>query len=200
MMDPGVEIALIVSCGTCFGILGTSLSQTFIARLTSNDRHKERLEDWNRQDAVAEKLLKQQEATTAATEATVLKAAEAARLLVESNKNFALHAAETAKILLASNNGIKKDIAVVHGLVNSALTTEKQAVYDGYVRELLLMQHMIALDHDAGRSPNESMLEAIENTHKRMSELKNELEDRAKETTVLNFLDKVGQAKIDENT
>ncbi len=187
-MDPGVEIALIVTCGTFAGIVGTALSQTVISRMTASQRREERAEDRNeraedrkRRDAVAEQAAEAARLLLDQQTSIAKKASEAAALLVQNTR----HVAEQSVALLVSNVKLEKKVDVVHGLVNSALTTVKLSEYDGLVRELALKEENIILRRATGEMPSKDTIDYMEVLQAKIADLKVELADRSSEVVVL---------------
>jgi len=141
-----VWIALIVA-------VTSMVSPLLLAALTNRHRHKEKLEDYARQDEVA------------------AKAAEAARLLLAANERVA----ETAKV----TNG---KLDVIHTLVNSNMTAAMQAELDATIREHAMMIEVVALKQSAGHEPSVTSLAAIEATERKIAELQAALRDRLKQS------------------
>lgn len=132
-----VLVALIVAFAGVAGPL-------FLSYLNNRQRHAERAEDYARQDAVA------------------AKAAEAAELLLESNKAVAA----TAKV---TNNKLD----VIHTLVNSTLTAAIEAQLEATVQQLEWMRHVVALSTNG--EPSRDAIVAIES---KIAELRVALKDR----------------------
>jgi len=132
--------------------VASMLSSLLLATLTNRQRRREKLEDYARQDAVADK------------------AAEAAKLLLAANERVA----ETAKI----TNG---KLDVIHTLVNSNMTAAMQSELDATVREHAMMVEVVALKRNAGQEPNVTSLAAIEATERKIAELQAALRDRLKQ-------------------
>jgi hypothetical protein len=155
-------------------------------------RHQERVEDWQRQDQVAEnaRIAAERQATTVtaaaeATRAVAAQAAEAARLLVQSQNAAADKAAEAARLLVESNAKVAAAAAstnvkldVIHTLVNSTMTKAMQSELDATKREVLMMLEVVELKKKAGTEPNPETLSAIEVTRSKISEMEAALEDR----------------------
>lgn len=124
-----VYVALIVA----FGTIATVAGPIILAWLLGRQRRAEKREDYARQDAVAARV------TEAADKAeTVAKqAAEAARLLVDSNAAAALVAAQTAAV---TNDKLDQ----IHTLVNSTLTAAIEAQLEATIEQLRMMRDALA--------------------------------------------------------
>lgn len=150
------------------GLIATvpaAVSPLLLSWLNSRNVRREKLADYERQDAVAARA-------EFAVEAASARAAEAARLLLAANERVAA----TAKITNEKLDGI-------HTLVNSNMTTSMQAEHDATVRELALMREVIALHRAEGREPDVESLAAVEATGRRIAELHALLADRLKQAT-----------------
>lgn len=128
--------------------------------LNGIQRRKEKIEDYARQDEVADRA-------TAVAE----QAATAAQLLVEDNKRVALAAAGAADKTFGK-------LDEIHTLVNSNMTAAMQAELDATVREVAMMREVGALHLAAGRDPSAEAEAAIVATEGRIAELRSALEDR----------------------
>lgn len=138
------------------GIIGPLL----LARQINRQRREERLEDYKRQDVVAQRLTDRQDAA-------------------------ARQSAETAKLLLAANERVARDTAatngkldVIHTLVNSTLSAALQAELDATVRELTWMRRA------SGTRPGAEERATIEATELRIQELRAVLLDRLEQTRI----------------
>ncbi len=166
-VDTGVEIALIVTCGTFAGIVGNAISQTVLSRLAGAQRHTERAED----RAEREEDRKRRDDVAERAEEATRRASDVATILAQNTKKVA----DRADALLESNVNIEKKVDAVteiavttHGLVNSALTEVKQSNLDGLRRELVLMIQL-------GSSRDE-----IELQESKITDAQNELAERSK--------------------
>jgi len=175
-MDPNTLVALTVGAGASASLIGTILAPMVLMYLTAHEKRREREEDWARQDLVAERLAQSSANLLKKTEAVAKEARTAASLLLEANERVAAQ----SHAILASSEKLEKKVDVVHGLVNSALTTVKQSEYDGLVRELALKEQNIILERGAGTEPTKASLDYVELLTAKISDLKNELEERGK--------------------
>ena len=175
-MDPNTLVALTVGAGASASLIGTILAPMVLMYLTAHEKRREREEDWARQDLVAERLAQSSANLLKKTEAVAKEARTTASLLLEANERVAAQ----SHAILASSEKLEKKVDVVHGLVNSALTTVKQSEYDGLVRELYLKQQNIILERGAGTEPTKASLDYVELLTAKISDLKNELEERGK--------------------
>jgi hypothetical protein len=163
MLDPEVEIALFGGITAVAVALSASV-QTLIAGWQAQRRQRD---DWARQDLVVQRTEK------------------AASDLLESNKQIAIQAQNfsTAAISASMDVAVKlndvkevvistKELAVTtHALVNSNLTFSQQQVFDGLLREMILLR----------RLPNVTD-EEIEQQQARINEQRTILNDRASAT------------------
>jgi len=132
--------------------------------------HREDREaDWKRQDEVAERAEKAKLAVLESQRLISDQATEAARLLLDTNKEVEKKQAET--------NGM---LNVIHTLVNSNMTAAMQAEFDATQRELAMMKEVMALKGAAGLEPTPEVLAAISSTQDKLAELASALSDRAK--------------------
>src|SRR5271166_605289 len=175
-MDPNTLVALTVGAGASASLIGTILAPMVLMYLTAHEKRREREEDWARQDLVAARLAQSSANLLKKTEAVAKEARTTASLLLEANERVAAQ----SHAILASSEKLEKKVDVVHGLVNSALTTVKQSEYDGLVRELALKQQNIILERGAGTEPTKASLDYVELLIAKISDLKNELEERGK--------------------
>jgi len=150
------------------GVLGPGV----LAYITGRQRRSEKLDDYARQDkvageaAIAAKNLQDSQAALAAQAAeasntAARQAAEAARLLVISNEVQAVAARDQSEKL-----------AVIHGLVNSSLTSAISGELGSTQRELVLLKA-------APRTPESRA--AIEVAEARIAELITAITDRNRE-------------------
>ena len=150
-----------------FVAASTAISPMIMAWLTNRNRRLERMEDYARQDLVAERADK-------VAEAAAKKAAEAANLLLAANERVA----ETA---IATN----QKLDVIHTLVNSNMTAALQSEFEATSRELSMMREVIDLKRIGGHEPTIASLAAIEATEIKLQELEAVLADRARQQQIV---------------
>lgn len=99
----------------------------------------------------------------------------------------AARAEQVAQRLLASNEraarsatATNQKLDVIHGLVNSNLTSAMQAELDATIRVLLLMREVVALKRAAGQEPSPEAIGAIKATEAKIEELTVVISDRLK--------------------
>lgn len=156
--------------------------------------------DYARQDVVAkraeEAALRANEAARAAR-AVADQAAEAARLLVQSQHAAAEKAAEVARLLVESNAktadaaatssaALERKVDIIHTLVNSQLSTAVQSEFDATKTVLILLLRVIDLEREAGREPSIESLAEVEATRKKITELQATVADRLKQSDKAN--------------
>lgn len=152
-----VLIAAIVALSTMTGPL-------LLAHYTNKQRRREKIEDYERQDAVADQ------------------AAKAARLLLASNERVAADTRQTNRKL----DAVSGDVKVIHMLVNSNMTAAKQAELAATERELAMMKVILAMNAAAGKVEDPDAVAAINSTEESISKLRAELEDRLRQQTIIN--------------
>ncbi len=133
--------------------MATTASPIILSVITANQRRKEKLEDYSRQDAVA------------------AQAAEAARLLLDANERVARQSA-------ASASETQSQLKQIHTLVNSKLTEEMKRSLIALKAQIVLLRRVINLDLAAGTETTEAdraMLSSLERT---VEELSNSLTER----------------------
>lgn len=101
------------------------------------------------------------------TVVTILVVVGAALLLTRSNKSVA-----------AEFRRSSRKLDDIHTLVNSNMTESMQSELDATERELALMYEIIDLKTVAGHAPTNGALVAVEDTRKRVADLKARLHDR----------------------
>lgn len=123
----------------------------------------EREQKWARDDRVEERMKQTAAAVTARAE-------ETARLLVTSNQRLA-----------RASDMTNDKLDGIHGLVNSNYTAAMQAELDARQESLASLREIIELKKAAGKEPNAATLHAIAVAENRVTELKANLEVRAKQ-------------------
>jgi hypothetical protein len=145
-------------------IFSSVTAPLIVVHLTGRQRHREKEQDYARQDAVADEAARQQGAVREQAE-------EAARLLVENNRLVA----EQGEVVTGK-------LDVIHTLVNSNMTAAMQSERDAIGRELAMMKEVIALREAAGQEPTQEALAALRSTESRIMELDANLADRLKQS------------------
>jgi hypothetical protein len=130
--------------------------------LTNRARRKEKVEDWKRQDEVADRVK------------------EAATLVQEVAKT----AAETTTDTNGKLDELKKGQKQIHTLVNSNLTASMRRELDATVRELAGMNELVAVKRKLGDEPSEATLTTIKVTEETIRELTATLNDRNTQTLI----------------
>lgn len=176
-----VWVALIV-------LAGTIASPALLSYLNGRQLQRAKTEDYARQDAVADRLTKRQDAVAA-------QAREAARLLQERQDQAERKAAEVANRLLAANERVAAQTAEatkatqgqlqqIHTLVNSKLTEAMQGQHEALVRVVTTMREVAALKHGAGLTPLDADATAIDTAQRKVDELGADLLARQQQTRV----------------
>lgn len=145
---------------------GVILSPILVAWLTGKQRHQEKLQDWERQDQVATKV------------------SEAAEKLAESNK-----------IMTASAESTGRKLDVIHTLVNSNMTAALQGELNATLRELAMMQEVLALKSKSGLTPTPEALAAIQSAEKAIAELTTTLAERLSQAKLVEAQTAISQAQ-----
>lgn len=155
------------------GMVGIIASPAILAYITGRQRRAEKLEDYARQDLVADRV------TDAADKAADVakQAAEAARLLVASNALAAEAAVQTAAV----TNG---KLDQIHTLVNSNMDVALRAELGSKEEVLVMLREVMAVNTTAGRLPSPEALERIAATERKIAELRAVLTDRLAQTQI----------------
>lgn len=132
------------------------VSPMLLAWLTNRQRRQEKIEDYARLDVVA------------------AQAAEAARLLVQTNKAVAEVGAQAA----IAAQGTNDKLDTIHVLVNSNMTAAMRAELDARKAQLVVMEEMMALNLGVGREPSPAATAAIDGLAHQIDELAANLDDR----------------------
>ncbi len=136
------------------------LSPLLLAALMNSSRRRDKKQDYDRQDAVAEKA-----------QGVADQAAEAAKLLVAANERVAATTADT-----------NSKLDVIHVLVNSNMTAAMQAEHDARSESLVLMLEIAELKRSAGMDLLPEAAQAIAITKVRIAELRATLDERQAHT------------------
>jgi len=134
--------------------MATTASPIILSVITANQRRKEKVEDYSRQDAVA------------------AQAAEAARLLLDANERVARQSA-------ASASETQSQLKQIHTLVNSNLTQEMEARLVALDAQLVLTQEVMRLNSVAGVVTPEAAKDALANLQRTADGLRLSLAERA---------------------
>lgn len=134
--------------------LATTASPIILSVITANQRRKEKIEDYSRQDAVA------------------AQAAEAARLLLDANERVARQTA-------TASTETQGQLRQIHTLVNSNLTQEMQARLVALDAQIVLTQEVMRLNTAGGIAPTEAARTALENLEHTAEGLRRSLTERA---------------------
>jgi uncharacterized protein Yka (UPF0111/DUF47 family) len=139
-----------------------------LSHFNNKQRKEELVETYRRQDQVANQ------------------AKEAAKLLLEANEKVAERAEVT-----------NSKLDVIHTLVNSNMTAAMQAELDATTRELAMMKEVVRLNKVMGHEPSKEALSAIDTTLRRIDELRVNMEDRYKQSKIveLQIMGRVADAK-----
>lgn len=149
-------------------LVGTVVGPLLLTYLTGRQRHRDKEQDWARQDTVAARLEKRQDATAAKT-------AEVARLLVQTDQR----ATRTAE-------GIDGQLRQIHGLVNANLSKAIADQLEATEQQLVLLREVGELHRSAGREPSPDALAAIKRIDEKVSRLRAQVADRAMQTLAAN--------------
>jgi hypothetical protein len=134
--------------------------------MSSRARSQEKVEDWARQDLVAER------AATAAE-----KVAKVAQALQASNATNARVAADTAVKL----DDIQRLGAATHALVDGNLTKAMQSEMAAHVLAVTMMLRDVETTRAAGAEPNPDLLAALESSRTLINELGPLITDRVEQ-------------------
>lgn len=157
-------------------VIVSVVAPVVLSWLTNRQRRAERIEDYARQDAVADRLTKRQNEVAA-------QAAEAAALLLAANERVAAQTAEASEATQAQ-------LRQIHTLVNNDMTKAIQAQYDALVQVVTMMRVIAGLKLKAGLAPDRDDAAAIEATLAQLAELGATITDRVSAA-------KVGEAQLE---
>ncbi len=163
-MDTSVYLALIVA-------IPATVSPILMAWVVAKQRRADKQEDWRREDQVAARALTVAAELSVTQEKAAVKAAEVARLLLDTNEQVAA----TAKV---TNNKLD----VIHTLVNSNMTSALQDQLIAIKSNLIMAEEVIALKKAQGQSSTEESLNLILGLKIKISELEAQLNDRLEQT------------------
>ena len=161
--------------------LAVAVTTTVVAPMlttwqASRTRRAERLDDYARQDMVAEK------------------AERVADLLMQRQNAAAAEASHVAQRLLVTNEIVAKTsketiekLDIIHTLVNSNMTAAMQSEFDATSRELAMMMEVLELKRAAGHQPSPASLGAIEAAKSNLDELGAALRDRKRNQDQINI-------------
>jgi hypothetical protein len=146
--DSALKVAAVVGVLALVGQLGGSL-------IVGRQRRADKREDWARQDEVAAKA------------DSVRVKAEAAALLVKATKT------QEGKL-----DDLSAGQAVIHGLVNSNITTLKEEALASSRRELVALSEVVDMLHAQGKEASTEALATLESTRERIAALAEEVTAR----------------------
>ncbi len=147
------DAAVIAAIGAVVALAST-LSPIIQSVISSRQRRKEKAEDYARQDAVA------------------AQAAQAARLLLESNERVSRQAAEIAE---AAQGKMEQ----IHTLVNSKLTEEMERGLIALEAQVVLLERVMQLNIAAGKETQEADHITLANLKRTVADLRHSLMERA---------------------
>ena len=136
------------------------MSPLLLVVLQGRGRRLDKAQDYARQDAVAARLMERQDRAAAAV-ATVA-------------KNLDLNNRVIAEATVSTQTQLKE----IHKLVNSNMTAEMKNNLDGLRRELVLLHHVVDLDHAADREPSVDVQAQIKSAEDKIAELQAAISDR----------------------
>jgi hypothetical protein len=135
-------------------------SPLILAWLTGRQRSLEKREDWRREDEVA------------------ARAAQAARLLLDSQERVARKVAEVATTTAKASSGVSAQLNQIHTLVNSNMTLAMDNELVAYRSNLVLLKA------EQMRSPTPELVVAIGLMSAKITELDAQLHDRKVATDI----------------
>ena len=165
MIEPAVPVAQTsaVLAGGIIAALGGFISPFVMAWLTNRNARRMKIDDYARQDEIAKRLSERQDAAEDKAAEVAKQAAEAARLLVESNRK---------QENIAKIQGAKLD--QIHTLGNSNLTAAMQNELDARRATVVVLKRL--------PNPSKEETSEIEGNQAKMAELDAQLRDRKKQT------------------
>lgn len=138
--------------------VSSAVAPLLIAIVTSSQKRKDRAQEYARLDAVAVKA-----------DAVADKAAEAAKLLLESNAR-----------VQQRGEVVNEKLDEIHVLVNSNMTAMMQSELDATRTSLALMKEVIDLKRASGKKPSSEAAANLKATEAKVKELSSKLAVRQK--------------------
>lgn len=160
-MTSGNATLLVAISIAITSMLAAICGPLLLATLSNKHRRRERLEDYERQDAVA------------------AQAAEAARLLLEAQSESIARTDEVARVARETAAATDSKLDVIHTLVNSQLTTALQNEMRELVHSRAMMLELIELKKANGLQPTHDTLDELGLAKARIAELQTVIEERA---------------------
>lgn len=145
-------------------IMVSIVAPVLLSYLNGRERHKEKKQEYERQDLVAERVAE-----------AARQAEQAAKLLLEDNKRVATLAATTSRTTLLRLQHIADQGAEIHRLVNSNLTQAQQRELSATITMHETMLEVIDLKRKAGFPPSEKALTVVNEVQGRIANMEREL-------------------------
>lgn len=141
--------------------------------LNTRARHREKVEEYKRQDLVAARV------------ADAAKQAEkAAQLLLEDNRRVASQAARTGERMFGSLTYLTQQTDRIHALVNSNLTEAQQREMDATTTMLVTMREVMDLKQRQGIEPTPETLAVLDNVEARIAAMSTALDHKRDQTAI----------------
>jgi len=189
-MDPAVIVTLAV--GIVTAIFASITAPLILAHRTERMHREDQLSDYQRQDKVAAAAAEIARSAAEQVRGVAAQAAEAASVLQAAQAESIRRTDEVARLAeqQAVRAGEKLDDAnskldVIHGLVNSAMTTALQSEMDALVTSLAMMREVIDLKRSAGREPTAEAVIALHGTEAKIAELRGAIDDRMRQAETI---------------
>lgn len=154
-------------------VVAAVVGPLLLAHLQGRQRMQEKMEDWRRQDVVAERAAEVAQKLLTKQEETAAKTREAASLLVKNNEVVA----KTARVT-------NEKLDVIHTLVNSNMTAALQAELDATRAQTVLMRELISFKVAQGQEPSKDASAALQLLEEKVQKLAANLADRLQQTKV----------------
>ncbi len=167
MNSHDVIVALIVATPAMMGLFASPVAVVIAGR----QRRADKLEDWRRQDVVADRV----EAAAAAAVKVAEQAKKAAADLLASN-------AQVAETTRENADNVTARLAQIHDLVNSTLTSALEDQLLARQQLLVLLLKDIARDQVDGVDVLPETLAAVHTIEAVVADLTGKLQDRARQT------------------
>ncbi len=169
----GIAVAAIVSA---FGVI---ISPLLMAWLLDRNQARAKQKDYERQDAVAKRLLDRQDLADKRTEEVAEQAKEVARQQAAHADEVARRLAENTAKQDAVNREKTSKLDQIHVLVNSGLTAALEGQMEYAVANLALMEDNIARLRSEGKRPSEQTLVLIDHAKAKIVMLAAQLRERS---------------------
>jgi hypothetical protein len=154
-------------------LIAAVIGPVLMTLLTGRQRRAEKAEDYKREDLVADRLLKRQEAAEAQRQ-------KDARLLLAAQEETIRGTNEVARLAKENVTNTDTQLKVIHTLVNSNMTASMRGQLAALRGQYVLMKRVVAADEERGQKISPTDLAAMRLVESQARELEAALADRLK--------------------